>query len=586
MIQQWRKWSSLALLLSGLWHAPLVWAELLSVELTGVEDDLRKNVLAWLGNAPETPQSRSNYLHSARSKVEQSLKALGYYRAEIDMDLNRQVTPWSLHISVQPGEPVRLRNIDIKMVGEGSTDSALTDLVASTTLRPGTVLNHSDYERTRRGIATLAQQRGYFDGVFEAARVEVEPVGGTADVVLHFASGPRYAFGQLLYDQDIIRQELLQPLIKVQEGEPYEQRKLSETQAQLQRTGYFSTVILRPDLGRAENGQVPMDMTLYPAKRHSFDLGIGFSTDTRERLSVTWRTPKLNRLGHSQETRLQYSSINPSGHFTYQVPLSHPLNDVLQFWARLEDNEFGDLDSNQKELGIRRELRSGPWVYSYSLRGLDEAWDAQGLDQESDYLLPGLSFSQRQRKGSLVNPSSGFSQWYQVEAAHGDFGSDVDLLRLSARFGYIQSLGAKHRLVLGSDLGAAFVSDSDRDQLAPSLNFFAGGSQTIRGYSYQSIGNEVTVTGDSGDPVRLVVGGERLVTASVEYQYSVTDSWRGAVFVDAGDAFDEGEFNLNVGAGVGLHYVTQVGAIRVELANPVNDDNPSWRLHVAIGAEF
>ena len=58
------------------------------------------------------------------------------------------------------------------------------------------------------------------------------------------------------------------------------------------------------------------------------------------------------------------------------------------------------------------------------------------------------------------------------------------------------------------------------------------------------------------------------------------------MFVDGGDAFDEGEFDLHVGAGFGLHYVTQVGAIRLELANPVTDDDPSWRLHVAIGAEF
>lgn len=586
MIPSWRKLCVLALLLQGLWHAPLIRAELLSVELAGIEGELRKNALAWLGDAPTTPQARSNYLYSARGKVEQSLQALGYYRAGIDMDLDRDATPWSLRISVQPGEPVRLRRIDISISGEGSTDAALTDVVAAAPLRMGAPLNHGEYERTRRSIATLAQQRGYFEGKFDIARVEVEPVGGTADVTLHYASGPRYAFGPVVYDQDIIDQALLEPLITVREGQPYEQRRLSETQAQLQRTGYFSTVILRPDLGMAEAGSVPLNMNLYPAKRHSFDLGVGFSTDTEERVSVTWRTPKLNRWGHSQETRLQYSSINPSGNITYQIPLTHPLDDVLQLRARLEDNEFGDLDSHQKELGIRREKRRDSWVYSYALRGLNEAWDAQGLDRENDYLLPGVSLSQRKRKGPLVNPSFGFSQWYQLEAAHSDFGSDVDLVRMTATFGFIHSLGAKHRLVLGGDLGAALIGDSDRDALAPSLNFFAGGNQSIRGYSYQSIGNEVTVTADSGQPVQLVVGGDRLVTGSVEYQYSVTDSWRGAVFVDAGDAFDEGEFDLNVGAGVGVHYVTQVGAIRVELANPVTKDNPSWRLHVAIGAEF
>ena len=130
------------------------------------------------------------------------------------------------------------------------------------------------------------------------------------------------------------------------------------------------------------------------------------------------------------------------------------------------------------------------------------------------------------------------------------------------------------------------TESQDRLDLAPSLNFFAGGSQSIRGYGYQSIGNELDVQGEDGTVRRLVVGGERLLTASAEYQYSFSQSWRGALFVDAGDAFDEGEFNLNVGAGFGVHYVTQIGAIRLELANPVTDDNPSWRVHLAVGAEF
>lgn len=83
-----------------------------------------------------------------------------------------------------------------------------------------------------------------------------------------------------------------------------------------------------------------------------------------------------------------------------------------------------------------------------------------------------------------------------------------------------------------------------------------------------------------------MVGGDRLVTASVEYQYSFNDTWRGALFVDAGDAFDEGEFDAHYGAGFGVHYMSPVGAIRLELANNLSEEDPSWRMHLNIGAEF
>src|SRR5690606_22446441 len=119
-----------------------------------------------------------------------------------------------------------------------------------------------------------------------------------------------------------------------------------------------------------------------------------------------------------------------------------------------------------------------------------------------------------------------------------------------------------------------------------SLSFFAGGSQSIRGYAYQSLGHEEYVVQPDGNTKRLVVGGDRLAIASVEYQYYFTDTWRGALFVDGGDAFDEGDFDAKVGAGFGVHYITPVGAVRVELANSVSEDNPDWYFHLTIGAEF
>ncbi|MEP5566973.1 MAG: autotransporter assembly complex family protein [Halioglobus sp.] len=576
----------LALLLVWFTGSSIAAEQLLDVKLQGLEDEALENAQAWLGDSPETPQSRANFLYTAQRRVEQSLQALGYYRADVDMQLTRGKEPWSLVINVEPGEPVLLRNIDIQLQGDAANDPAFTRLIDTSPLQTGDVLNHGVYDSFRRRLSSLAQQRGYFEGQFSRARVEVEPVGGVADISLHYDSGQRFSFGPINYDQDIIREALLTPLLVLEQGEPFDQKKLRDTQVQLQRTGYFSTVILRPVLSKAENGQVPLELDLFPAKRHSFDVGVGFSTDTQERISLTWRTPKLNSYGHSQETRIQYSEINPSGRFTYSIPVSHPLDDVVQLTARVEDNEFGDLDSHQEELGVRRELRKDDWIYSYSLRGLDESWDSQGIDRQNDYLLPGFSLSQRIHGGSLVNPSSGFSHWYRAEAGGADAGSDIDLLRLTANFGFIHSLGKKHRFVLRTDIGAAFVDDADRNQLAPSLNFFAGGNQSIRGYGYQSIGNEVTVNVDNGDSVTLIVGGDRLLTGSAEYQYSFTESWRGAVFVDAGDAFDEGDFDANVGVGFGVHYVTQVGAIRLDIANPVTDDDPDWRIHLAIGAEF
>ncbi|PLW82712.1 hypothetical protein CWI75_09030 [Kineobactrum sediminis] len=547
---------------------------------------LADNVRAWLGNPPETVPARANFMVSARRRVEQSLQALGYYRPDIDLALDRDRDPWRLRIIIDPGEPVTVDSLTVTLTGAASEDEAFAELLANKPLNEGDVLHHGRYERLKNGLLALGQRRGYFDAELLEKKVTVEAGAGLAQVRLHYASGDRYQFGELRLNEEVVSRDLLAKLQPFAEGDPYTLGGLQTLQSDLQRTGYFSGITLQPQLSERADQRVPLDLELFPAKRHSFDLGIGYSTDTEQRLSVTWRTPKINRLGHSQETRLEYSAINPSGRTTYNIPLTHPLDDILQLQARVELNEFGDLESRQREASVRREQRKGNWIVSYHFRALNETWDANPISETEDYLLPGFTVAHKWRKGSLVNPRRGFSQFYTVEGTSTQAGSNIDMVRIYGNWINVVSVGERHRLVNRLEAGAAFIGDGQRPALAPSLSFFAGGSQSLRGFDYQSIGNRVSLLRTDGEPTELVVGGNRLLVGSLEYQYRFLPAWRAALFVDAGDAFDEGEFEANYGAGFGVHYLTQVGPIKLELANGLSKDNPAWRIHINIGAEF
>jgi len=558
----------------------------LEYNLKGLEGDLRQNTLAWLGPAPETPQERSNFLVTAEQRVEDSLKAMGYYNPTVQLALKRTEPVWSLDITVTAGEPVLIGVIDIRLSGDAAADEGFAKLLKSAPFVEGAVFNHGEYERFKTRLLTLGQEHGYFDAKLSESRVAVNVVSDQADIYLHYESGQRFRFGAVEYSDIGLDPELLRRLQPIEEGEYFDQSRLQYFQGRLQQTRYFSGVLIRPLIDQARDYHIPLSVTLYPARRHSFDVGVGYSTDTQERVSMVWRTPLINRYGHSQQTRISYSAVNPSGQFTYTIPLSHPLDDVLHLSALLENNKFGDINSDQRELSAAREIRGRHWLYSYSARELNESWQLKNTKFTNDYLLPGFSLSRSDRVGALVDPSGGFSQFYKFEGGSADLGSDIDLLRVTANFSYIFTPLPLHRIVARTALGAVFISDDDRVNLAPSLGFFAGGSQSIRGYGYQSIGNEIDTTRDDGSKQTLVVGGDRLVTASLEYQYYFTDTWRGAVFVDAGDAFDSSDFNLNVGPGFGVHYVSPVGAVRLEFANSASDDDPSWRMVLNIGAEF
>ena len=561
-------------------------ATTLKFSVVGIEGEQKKNVLAYLGAAPESDENRRNFVVSARDKVESALQALGYYQPEIEIDLQRTEPKWRLSIVVNAGAPVRFRDIDIQILGAAANDDNFTRLTSDIGFSSGDVLHHGRFDSFRENVLSLGQRRGYLRGEIVASRIEVQVEAGTADVMLWYDSGPRLRFGEIIVDNTLIDSDLFDSMLTFQPGDYFDQVRLQELQSRLQRTNYFSSVIVLPQRKRSLGDRVPIMVNLQRAKRHSFDVGVGYSTDTEERMSLTWRTPRINRHGHSQQTRLVYSPINPSGRFTYSIPVSDPLTDVVQLWARVEENEFGDIDSRQHELGIKRETKNRNWIYGYSLRELNESWDIAGYSASNDYLLFGGSVSRRTHRGSIVDPEWGFSQLYTVEAAADQVGSDLDLLRFTAALRYVMTPVPRNRLVTRLDLGRVKIANGDRRDLAPSLAFFAGGSQSIRGYAYQSLGDELTVVEPNGETKTLVVGGDRLVIGSLEYQYYFTATWRGALFVDAGDAFDRGEFDAKVGAGFGVHYVTPVGAVRVELANSVSEDDPSWRLVFAIGAEF
>lgn len=581
------RWNLLPLFFLLLWATPSFAAVALKYSVELDQSRLRKNVEAWLGEPPETTLDRAQFLSTVEGRVSNSLQAVGYYDADVSVRVDKTETPWQATITVTPNKPVRIEKISIQVQGPAKDDSAFEDIINSKSPAVGDVLHHGDYETLKNSMLGVGQKLGYFDAVMSTHTVEVDAQKHAAAIHLRYDSGQRYRFGSVESDENQFDVELINALRPFSDGDYFDLSLLQSFQGALQQTRFFSSVIVRPKLEEVTDKVIPVSVRMYPSKRHNFDLGLGFSTDTEERVSFIWRSPKLNRHGHSQETRLEYSPVNPSGRISYNIPLTHPLNDILQLTARLEDNEFGDINSLQHELGVRREFRTASgWIRSYFVRALKESWNVSGLHRDNVYLLPGVTFSHKRRKGLLVDPSDGFSQLYRLEGGTENLGSDIDLIRGYGNFTSVSTLTQGHRLVARAELGAVVIADGDRENLAPSLSFFAGGSQSIRGFGYQSLGNEVVVTRDDSTEKTITLGGDRLVSASLEYQYYWSDTWRGALFVDAGDAFDKGEFDVNYGAGFGLHYLTAVGAIKIEIANSVSDDNPEWRLHINIGAEF
>ncbi|MCJ8320483.1 MAG: autotransporter assembly complex protein TamA [Colwellia sp.] len=558
--------------------------------------DVEKNIHSYLGKNPETELERSAFIYSAKDNTLKALQSLGYYQASIIVKVKK--SPWQLIISITLNEPTLIDNIDIKVNGEAKNDAAFIALINNSAIEQGDTLHHGKYEDLKSDLLSLALQRGYFNGELIESNITIKENYRYADININYQSGPRYRFGDINFSDFDIEPALLSSLIPFKENEYYSSNSFHQLQQNLQSTQYFSNVLALPaDKIQDKNtdlNTVPINISLTPAKSHLFDLGIGYATDTQFRLSAGWRTPQINKYGHYQETKIEYSTLNPTGKFIYSIPLSHPTEDVLQFKITVENDDYADLTTKFYSAQVGKVVSKNNWNRNVYLRFHQEAWQ---YDFEEDtpnilwaeednvqYFIPGVTWSRTTRQGSALDPSAGFRQTYNIEGAHLNAGSDNSFFRVHGRWNYITTLKKNHRLVTRAELGAIYI---DRDaQLAPSLRFYAGGDQSIRGFAYQSIGSTIPSSSDPDTAVPIVVGGTRLMVASIEYQYYLNNKWRLALFSDGGSVANKGEFEPVYSLGSGIHYISPVGAVKFDFAYGIDGDDKNWRIHINLGAEL
>ncbi|EIU6790675.1 outer membrane protein assembly factor [Vibrio parahaemolyticus] len=547
-----------------------------SLKLKGIDGALEDNVKAYLSSIPEKDYSTSlRFQARLDQSITEALNALGYYHAKISYSISEGND--ELIVNIHKGLPVKIKVMDVVISGEAKEDEEFTNLIAKSPLKVGRILNQGEYDSLKSGIRNLALQRGYFNGDFKLNKLEVIPELNEANVRLHYDSGIRYHFGPVEITGSQIWENRVESMRPFEIGEPYLVSDVGEYNQNLSNTDWFSSVFVEPDLSKLEDGrELPIKVSLAPAAKNQIETGIGYSTDTGVRGTLKWKKPWVSARGHSFNTALSLSKPEQTITAGYKIPLDDVLREYYQLQFGLKHLDNRDTESLESNLAVERHwLTDGGWHKTVYVRHLYENF-SQGLQDDGvQFVLPGATFSRTRVRGGNM-PMWGDKQSVTVEYGDPALLSETRVLRLLGRSSWIRGIGENHRGLFRLEGGANITEEFEK--LSPSLRFFAGGDNNIRGYGYESI----SPVDESG----ALTGAKYILSSTLEYQYRVYGNWWAATFYDIGDAFNDTP-EWKSGAGVGIRWASPVGPVSFDFAWGLDEKpNNEFRIHFSLGPEL
>lgn len=563
--------ASLALL--DILFTPLGYAEYprVTYQIQGLNPDLMSPVQHRLDQSlqtlvhPSTEAIQFWYRHSV-SDIKQTLEAYGYFKSSIKHSLKKIDASWDASYQISVGSPLKITTLKIS-VEDTKSSPKITKLIANFPLHRGDTFRSDAYEDAKQKLLAKVVAEGYLSAYFSKHTILINRQAYTAKLILILNTGPRYYFGPITFQQSILNNSLLQRYISFKSGDPYSSTKLLKLQDNLNKSGYFQNVSIPDSQINQQNQNLPVTFILTPRPSQQYTAGIGYGTDVGMRGTLGWESRYLNKAGHRLSIFSQLSKVQNSLQTTYIIPGKHPNTDNYNINFAIVSKKLTQVTTTTQQLGIGSIGRWRGWKRNLFLNYQIERFNYLNRSKTNSHLLtPGINLSY----GKFDNPLfalHGYQLNFRLQGADQNLLSNTSFLQTEIQGKYILSWDDNSRLLFRGDVG--YTLTPNLENFPPSLLFYAGGSQSVRGYAYQSLG-----------PARY------LMTGSVEYQYRLINNFYGAIFFDAGNAVNNFPINLQKGSGLGLIWKSPLGPMEVTAGKALDLPGHPIRFQFTMGFDF
>ncbi len=542
-----------------------------------LESDL--DLMRWReAEQPPDAELLTRLAHEAETQSREILAARGYVSAEARAEVFTSELPMRVRLTVKRGEVVRVRTVDVRFAGPiaespDPLDARVMDEVrAQFALKDGMIFTQERWLAAKQRALERVARRRWPAATISASEVRIDPVQSRAEIALAIESGPAFSFGEIeiegLARYAPRRVETLRPY---EPGETYDRERLDRFQRRLASTGYFASAHVAIDANPAEAAAAPVHVAVIEAPARRIELGVGYGTDAEAYGSAEFRDHNFAGSALRLRTRVEADFLEQAFENELSLPERFGWSDTAGI--RFEHSDIEDLVTDEVSLVAKTSALDELSRPSFSGTFAFSRQKAPSVLSESVYALL-LEYTHTWRAtDDLLTPRRGWMAQVQVGAAPPGVSTRA-FGRAIARSAFYYPLTQRDDLALRAEAGAVLAGASTG--IPQSMLFRTGGSTSVRGYDLESLGDD-----ESG----AVLGGRYFALASIEATHWFTERIGAALFVDAGNAWNEAAgVPLALGTGVGLRAASPIGPLRIDVA--YGEQDGTVRLHFSLGLTF
>jgi translocation and assembly module TamA len=549
----------------------IAWAdETFQIRFFGLEGDAQKNVqtlLTLASNRIKTKQDLLKFYAKSHDEIKTALEPFGFFKPTITSTIAHTNNQWLINFYIDPGPAVIVTKVDFALTGEGADADYFRDIVAHFPIAAGQVFSTLNYNKAKSELQDMALQKGYFDAQMTTQQIKINVPDNSAEITLHFNTGIRYRYGTVRFNETPYSPEFVIRFADFAPGEYYDAKQVQQFQENLGLSNDFRQADVEPKVDLARNGFVPIDVALQAMPKRQFDLGIGYGTDTGPRGMINYLQRQITPSGQRFRAQLQASAINSILQADYTIPGTHPATDKYVITAAAQHQRINPGKSTVEKGGFSYVSAVAGLQQTLALFLHQEQWNLNGQMGQSELLLLPRATWSKTFKDNPTNPTKGFRFGLGVFGTPKIFSDNTPFIQSTLNLKGLYPLFSTDEIVGRLDLGHTAINNVKN--LPLSLQLLAGGAESLRAYSYNSIGP-----------------GSSLFVSSLEYRHRIKGNWFAAGFFDSGNVSNSFPGRLKKSAGLGGLWKSPVGNLEATIGHAFDMPGKNISLQFNMGPDL